>query len=254
MRTVTFSPAVTLHQGDALAILQSLPDQSVDLVLTDPPYSSGGATTAARQTDPAQKYQSSGTKRTYPPMLGDAKDQHSWMTWSAMWLGQCWRVARDGAVCLVFSDWRQLPSLTDAMQAGGWKWLGIIPWDKANARPQIGKFRQQCEYVVFGVKGHFTPQVRQCLPGVYRYPIVPARKNHLTAKPVELVRDLLAIAPAGAHVLDPFMGGGAVGAACLETGRTYTGIELSPEYFAVSAKRLAGLAGQEIPQEVAACA
>lgn len=254
MRNLTLSSAVTLYQGDALAVLQTLPVNSVDMVLTDPPYSSGGATTGARQAEPAQKYQSSGTKRTYPPMLGDAKDQHSWMTWCALWLGACWRVARDGAVCLVFTDWRQLPSLTDAMQASGWKWLGIIPWDKGNARPQIGKFRQQCEYVAFGVKGQFRPLVRQCLPGVYRYPVVPARKNHLTAKPVELIRDLLAIAPAGAHVLDPFMGGGAVGAACLETGRAYTGIELSPAYFDVSARRLAELAGLELSQEVAACA
>lgn len=254
MRNLSLTPAVTLYQGDALAVLQTLPDNHVDLVLTDPPYSSGGVTLGARQADPDQKYQASSIKTKYPPMLGDAKDQRSWTIWCALWLGECWRVARDGAVCLVFSDWRQLPSLTDAMQAGGWKWLGIIPWDKSNARPQIGKFRQQCEYLAFGVKGHFRPQTRQCLPGLYRYPVIAARKNHLTAKPVELIRDLLAIAPADAHVLDPFMGGGAVGAACLETGRAYTGIELSSEYFAVSARRLAETAGQAIPQEVAACA
>ena len=141
-------------------------------------------------------------------MLGDAKDQHSWILWSTLWLSQCLRVARDGAICLIFTDWRQLPSLTDAVQAAGWKWLGVIPWDKRSARPQIGKFRQQCEYVVFGVKGSFSPNTRQCLPGLYSYPVIPARKNHLTAKPVQLIRDLLAIAPEGGSVLDPFMAAG----------------------------------------------
>lgn len=252
MQTLTLSPSITLFQGDALDVLRSLPDASVDMVLTDPPYSSGGTTMSARQADPAQKYQSSSTKRTYPPMLGDAKDQRSWTLWSTLWLSQCWRVARDGAVCLIFTDWRQLPSLTDAVQAAGWKWLGIIPWDKRSARPQIGKFRQQCEYVVFGVKGRFSPHTRQCLPGLYSYPVIPARKNHLTAKPVQLIHDLLAIADAGARVLDPFMGGGSHGAACVETGPPYIGVELSPEYFSTSARLLAELAG--LPLEGLPCA
>lgn len=72
------SDGVTLYQGDALGILATLPDAVMDAVLTDPPYSSGGVTMGARQADPAQKYQQSGTKRQYPPMLGDAKDQRSW--------------------------------------------------------------------------------------------------------------------------------------------------------------------------------
>lgn len=88
---------VTVYQGDALAILDTLPAGSVDAVLTDPPYSSGGVTMSARQTDPANKYQQSGTRRQYPPMLGDAKDQRSWTHWCMLWLAECWRVSRDGA-------------------------------------------------------------------------------------------------------------------------------------------------------------
>lgn len=144
---------VTLYQGDALAILTTLKSGSVDAVLTDPPYSSGGVSLSTRQADPAQKYQLSGVKRRYPPMLGDAKDQHSWAMWCTLWLGECWRIARDGAPLMVFTDWRQLPALSDAVQAAGWKWLGIVPWDKRSARPQMGRFRQQCEYVLFASKG-----------------------------------------------------------------------------------------------------
>ena len=127
MQSLTLSPSITLFQGDALDVLRSLPDASVDMVLTDPPYSSGGATMSARQADPAQKYQSSSTKRTYPPMLGDAKDQRSWTMWCMLWLGQCWRIAKDGAPIMVFTDWRQLPALTDAIQGAGWRWLGDPP-------------------------------------------------------------------------------------------------------------------------------
>ena len=154
---------ISLYQGDALRVLTTLPEASVDAVLTDPPYSSGGVTLGARQADPAQKYQSSGTKKQYPPMLGDSKDQHSWIMWCTLWLGECWRIAREGAPLMVFTDWRQLPALSDAVQAAGWKWLGIVPWDKRSARPQIGKFRQQCEYVLFAVKGRFIAHTRTCL-------------------------------------------------------------------------------------------
>ena len=149
------SDGVTLYQGDALGILATLPDAVMDAVLTDPPYSSGGVTMGARQADPAQKYQQSGTKRQYPPMLGDAKDQRSWTMWCTLWLGECWRIAREGAPLMVFTDWRQLPALSDAVQAAGWAWRGVIAWDKRSARPQIGKFRQQCEYVLFATKGRF---------------------------------------------------------------------------------------------------
>lgn len=238
MTTDHLSEGITLFHGDALRVLTNLPDASVDAVLTDPPYSSGGVTLSARQADPAQKYQSSGTRRQYPPMLGDAKDQRSWTMWCTLWLSECWRIARDGAPLMVFTDWRQLPALTDAVQGAGWAWRGIVAWDKKSARPQIGRFRQQCEYVLFASKGRFAAPTRNCLPGVFAYGVNASQKVHLTSKPVELITDLLAVTGTQATVLDPFMGGGSVGEACIRTGRRYIGIELSAEYFTLSRDRL----------------
>ncbi|WP_371740832.1 DNA-methyltransferase [Desulfovibrio desulfuricans] len=172
-------------------------------------------------------------------MLGDAKDQRSWTHWCMLWLAECWRISRDGAPLMVFTDWRQLPALTDAVQGAGWRWLGIVPWDKRAARPQLGRFRQQCEYVVFAAKGRLKSPTRACLPGLYAHPVTAARKVHLTSKPVALIHDLLAISQPGGTVLDPFMGGGSVGVACAESGRSYVGIELSAEYFAISRNRIA---------------
>ena len=232
------SDGVTLFHGDALSILSGMTDDCVDAVLTDPPYSSGGVTLGARQADPAQKYQQSGTKRRYPPMLGDSKDQRSWVMWCTLWLSECWRIAREGAPLMAFTDWRQLPALTDAVQAAGWAWRGIVAWDKQNARPQIGKFRQQCEYVVFATKARFVPHTRTCLPGVYSYPVISAQKVHLTSKPVALIENLLAVTAPQETLLDPFMGGGSVGEACIRTGRSYMGMELSREYYDISRDRL----------------
>lgn len=83
-----------------------------------------------------------------------------------------------------------------------------------------------------------SEHARSCLPGVYSYPVVAARKVHLTSKPVPLIENLLAVAAAQATVLDPFMGGGSVGEACIRTGRGYIGMELSPEYYEISRSRL----------------
>jgi len=235
------SEKVTLYQGDALSILQTLPDGAVDAVVTDPPYSSGGVSLSARQTDPAQKYQQSGTKRVYPPMLGDGKDQRSFTAWAVLWLSECWRISKDGAPLLVFTDWRQLPSLTDAIQAAGWFWQGIVVWNKRSSRPQIGAFRRQAEYILFASKGRFVPATRACLPGVYDYPVITGQKVHLTSKPILLLKDLLAIAPEGCTVLDPFIGGGTTAVAALETGRKCIGMELSKEYARLTVERVQGV-------------
>lgn len=238
MTTDYLSNGIVLFHGDALRILTTLSDASVDAVLTDPPYSSGGVTLGARQDDPAQKYQQSNTRRRYPPMLGDAKDQRSWIKWCALWLAECWRIARKGSPLMAFTDWRQLPAMTDAVQAAGWSWRGVVAWDKRSARPNMGRFRQQCEYVVFATKGRFVAHTRACLPGVYSCPVIAARKVHLTSKPVALLEDLLAVTAPQATVLDPFMGGGSVGEACVRTGRSYMGMELSREYYDISRDRL----------------
>lgn len=200
-----------MHQGDALAILETLPTGSVDAILTDPPYCSGAAGLAGKQAHPAGKYGQSLSAFNFPLLLGDGKDQRSFTHWSALWLAQCWRMAREDGLLMVFSDWRQLPSITDAVQAAGWHWLGLVVWEKPNGRPQKGRFRSQCEYVVWGTK------------------------------PMGLIKDLLAITRPGATILDPFLGAGTTAMAALETGRNCIGIELSPEYAKIAAERAAAL-------------
>ncbi len=210
----------------------------MDTILTDPPYSSGGLSLSARQADPAQKYQHGSTKRRYPAMLGDNRDQRSFALWASLWLAECLRIARDGARLMVFSDWRQLPVMTDAVQAAGWMWRGIITWHKPSARPVLGDFKRDAEFIVTGSKGKPITHTRQCLPGIYRHNVNTSRKVHLTEKPVPLLKDLLEVTQPGCTVLDPFAGSGSTGVACLQTGRSFIGIELSPEYASIAAQRL----------------
>ena len=223
-------PKIQIIPGDALVVLPTLEDASVEAIITDPPYSSGGQSITARKQSPDTKYQHSGVARRYPALLGDTRDQRSLLAWAALWLAECWRIAKPGSPLLLFSDWRQLPLFSDAIQAGGWTWRGLIVWDKTeSARPQQGSFRSQAEYILFASKGQWRPLVRDCLPGVLRHRVVPTEKNHINAKPVPLLEDLLRVLPAGATVLDPFVGGGSTAKACANTGRSCIGIELNAE-------------------------
>ena len=227
----------SILRGDALSVLKTLPSSGVADVVTDPPCSSGGVTLAARQVSPGRKYQLTGTKKDYPPFFGDGKDQRAHTAWCTLWLAECWRIARDGAPLLLFTDWRQLPSMTDALQGAGWFWLGVVAWNKRTSRPQPGRFRQQCEFILFGSKGRFLPAHTTCLPGLFDIPVVAHSKVHLTGKPVPLLRELLAVTPEGALILDPFLGGGTTAVAALETGRRCIGIDLSEEYAEIARRR-----------------
>lgn len=229
---------LTLYQGDALTVLRELPDNLVDAVITDPPYNSGAATLASKQVSPAKKYQQMDTRKSYPAMLGDGRDQRSFVVWATLWLTECWRLARDAAPLLVFTDWRQLPAMTDAVQAAGWQWRGIVVWHKPFARPVRGEFRRDTEFVVYARKNRRGVVDSQCLPGVYTYAVNPAQKFHLTAKPLPLIVDLMEIVPSGGRVLDPFLGSGTTAAAAKVTGRKCVGCELSPEYAAITRDRV----------------
>lgn len=148
--------------------------------------------------------------------------------------------SKPGAIVASFIDWRNLPALTDSIQAAGWVWRGVAIWDKKSSRPQKGRFRNQCEYVVWGSNGPL-PLERGIgvLPGLYSHSNVPTqRRSHQTEKPVQLMEEILEIAPQGATVLDPFMGSGSTGVACINTGRDFIGIELDAGYFETAKGRI----------------
>ncbi|WP_347467548.1 DNA-methyltransferase [Burkholderia stagnalis] len=227
----------TLYCGDAL---QFLPDLAgVHALITDPPYSSGGQFRSDRALGVHAKYvQSDSGNLALPEFSGDNRDQRGFHFWSALWSGAALRACVPGAVACVFTDWRQLPVTTDYLQAGGWVWRGVVPWVKTSARPQPGRFRAQCEYVVWGSAGTM-PLDRgvDVLPGFYEY-ASPARREHVTQKPLGLMADLLRIVPPGSTVLDPFMGSGTTGVAAVQCGHDFVGIELSPHIFDSACRRI----------------
>jgi len=230
---------VKLHHGEALAVLRDLPDASVDAVITDPPYSSGGMVRGDRMGSTSAKYvQSDSANKALADFGGDNRDQRAYGYWCALWLSECMRITRPGGVALLFSDWRQLSTTTDALQAGGWVWRGLVPWAKKTYRPQAGRFAAQCEYVTWGSAGPMpTDYTDTCLPGFFLAGS-PRDREHQTQKPLEVMRELVKICPLGGTVLDPFMGSGTTGVAAALEGRDFIGVEMTRHYYEVAERRI----------------
>lgn len=226
----------TLFCGDVLEVLPQL-SPGFDAVITDPPYSSGGLHKGLRAVQPSEKYTGN---TNHAEFSGDNRDQRSWAFWCTQWLTMATRVARPGAYFMIFSDWRQLPTLTDALQAGGVLWRGLVVWDKtlSSRAPHTGYFRHQAEYVAWGSLGRLEKVQGGPFPGVITERVKPADRLHMTGKPVRVMDQLIQPLAADAHVLDPFMGSASTALPVLARGGSFTGIELTNEYFDIACARI----------------
>jgi site-specific DNA-methyltransferase (adenine-specific) len=164
-----------------------------------------------------------------------------------IWLTESLRVTRPGGKCVLFTDWRQLPTMTDALQIGGWVWRGIVPWVKTGGRPAFRQraFLNLCEYVIWGTIGSSAEENTVPLPGFIRE-ASPRDREHITQKPVEVMRELARIAPEGGTILDPFMGSGTTGVAAAIEGRRFIGIEMVEHYQCIAERRIREAQGQAV--------
>lgn len=225
--------------GDCLDLLRKLPSGSVDAVVTDPPYSSGGQFRGDRTQRVDTKYvQTESVATCRSDFSGDNRDQRSFLTWCSLWMSEAHRVTRPGGVFLSFTDWRQLPTMTDAVQCGGWVWRNLVTWWKPGVRMQRGRFSSSAEYVIYSSRG--VPRDGEASPqNVLSFaPVFGTDKEHIAEKPVELLDAILGVVPRGAVVLDPFCGSGTTGVACVQTGRNFIGFEIDPAYCEIARRRI----------------
>lgn len=162
-----------LYQGDCINTMEQIPDGSVDGLIIDPPYSSGGTFSTQRKVESGKKYLDTGGGKQagFPNFSGDNMDMRSFTMFMRAVLFEGRQKTKENGVCCVFIDFRNLPAVADAMQMAGWTWRGIAVWDKLNSRPQKGRFKNQCEYIVWGEqRGYATGSGR---PGPGRCVQVP---------------------------------------------------------------------------------
>lgn len=249
-----------MREGDSLLLLRDLDTASVDALVTDPPYSSGGQFRSDRAKGTGAKYSDSGSFGGLPDFHGDSRGERGLLLWVTLWMAEAARVVKPGGACAVFCDWRSYPAFSAALEAGGWSWRGVGVWTKpkSRTRPTAGGLWNDSEFVVAGItgdaaegedprplpllwasKGPRTTEGTECLPGSWYCAAPREGRLHQTEKPQEVLCDLVRLAPPGGLVLDPFAGSGSTGVAALDQGRRFIGMELSPAYVQVARERLA---------------
>lgn len=224
---------VTLYHGDALVVMSQLAPESVDAVLTDPPFSSGG------RRENARSVRKSMTRATEDNdwIMGDSMSTAGFM-WFMRECGIEWRrLLKSGGHLLSFIDWRMAYNLSTALETADFRQHPIVVWDKG--RLGMGAiFRNQHEFIVHMSKGNPTPPQRRDVPNVLRFPPT-ANENHPTEKPTALLETLASVVvPPSGVILDCFAGSGSTLVAAKARGNPAVGIEGDERFCEVAALRL----------------
>ncbi len=211
--------------GDCLEVMKQIPDKSVDLVLTDPPYNMG--------------YSGRGIVNKFTTFENDVMDEQAHTDWFNSILQQLNRVLKDNTSIYIYIDFRNYARIYSIVS----KYFSIkncIVWDKGSIG--MGQhYRFQHEFIIYAIKGNFKLIIdKRNVSDIWQFNREPATfYQHPTQKPLYAMKKPLKHATiAGNIVLDPFLGSGTTAVACKELGRKYIGIEISPEYCKIANERL----------------
>ena len=244
-----------LHTGDCLdwhTGLSMLGDQSVDHVITDPPYEAE-AHTLQRRTKvggwraAAARGEADGVARPAPLPFDAISPWQRWLT--GLHIA---RITRRWA--LVFCQVEASHLWKRALKVGGLDYVRTMVWIKPGAQPQFSGDRPGMGYESI-VVGHRPGRKRWNgggKVGVFTHPPVRTADGsfHPTTKPLPLMRELVELfTDEDELICDPFAGSGSTGVAACMLGRSFVGWELSEEYAEIARRRLRGDEAKPDPRQ-----
>jgi site-specific DNA-methyltransferase (adenine-specific) len=212
--------------GDALEVLGTLPDASVDAIVTDPPwmdYATG-------------RYDASAWHRPIATLL------------PAAYMALLGRVLRRGGALMLWCRWDCFEAHASAVRDVGLTVRNCIVWAKPNhtAGDLAGNLGNMHEMAVFATQGRWTRSATREV-NVWHEPHLfsRAQRDHPTQKPLGLMaRAVRLCCPSAGLVLGPFAGSGTTAVACIQTGRRFIAIEKDAAYHAIAAARIAAAEAQ----------
>ena len=217
-----------IHNTDFLT--NGIPSESVDLVVTDPPYKiiRGGSTTPKGGVfDRAQN-----TNVTSGKLFRNNEIEFS------DWIPEIYRVLKDGTHAYIMCNGRNLACLQTEAERAGFVFQNLLVWDKGRLNPNR-YYMMRCEFILMLRKGKARTINNPGMSNLFSVPNKFGKRLHPTEKPVGLMEIFIQNSSnAGDTVLDPFMGAGSTGVASVQLGRNFIGYEIDERYFDIARGRI----------------
>lgn len=227
-----------IYNDDCLNIFKTIEDESIDLCVTDCPYKivSGGCTKTAFNIK-----DTGGILNKRGEVSDDIKKgklfNYNDIKFS-QWLPELYRIMKPETHIYIMINARNLKDLQTEAEKVGFKFQNLLVWDKGNAvvnRYYLNAF----ELILMLRKGPAKNINDMGTSNLLRVPNIIGSKEHPTEKPAQLMEVLIKNSSnEGDIVIDPFMGVGATGVACMNLNRRFIGIEIDEKYFNIAQKKL----------------
>lgn len=221
-----------LINGGCMEYMRTLENESIDLIVTDPPYPTTSRGHAGNSGGMLQK-EINKRGKVFEHNNIDCTE----------YAPEFYRVLKEGSHCYVMTNHINLIKMLNVFTDCGFHFIKSLIWNKGNKI--MGQYyMSQFEYILFFRKG-YGKKINNC--GTADILSVPNKKTkdengkniHDTEKPIELMKILIENSTQkGDIVLDPFVGVGATVLACIESERDYIGIELDEKYYNIANERV----------------
>ena len=215
-----------IYNEDCLEGMKRIPDKSVDLVITDPPYLIQYKT--GHRKDKSHKF-------CHEIMNDNNKEL------IASYLKECFRILKENTAAYMFCSSKTLGFFREEAVKAGFAVKNTIIWVKNNwtAGDLKAQYGQQYEPILYLNKGRCFIMGKR-ITDVWSFPRVSTcNLIHQNQKPVSLIEQCInKSSQSGGVIFDGFMGSGTTAIACMNTNRNYIGFELDKEYYELSIKRI----------------
>jgi len=208
--------------GDCLEILPTLENESVDAVVTDPPY--------------GIDFQSSrrGRSQRFEKIENDTQP-FVWWCWFAF------KIVKNGGCVLCFCRWDDADAFRQSLEWALFRVASQCIWDRGShgMGDLSGSPGPRHDTIWFATKGRFMFHGKRPVSVLSHMRLPGSDLIHPNEKPCSLMEELCGdYCQRDGVILDPFMGSGTTGVACIRTGRKFIGIEKEPKYFEIACKRI----------------
>jgi site-specific DNA-methyltransferase (adenine-specific) len=232
-----------IYLADSFKKIREVPDQSIDVILTDPPYNLGQYSTGNLKMSWRADFNNDIAASDNQPFSPRA------------WVEEFKRVLKPTGNLFAFTSYNLLGEWHAAFDPE-FDTFQFMVWHKTNPPPKLRRagFLNSCELIVCAWnKGHVWNFGKQSeMHNFIESPICMGRERlrdpkHPTQKPVRILERLLRLGSReGDLILDPFMGVGSTGVAAFNLGRKFLGFDIEPSYVKAAAKRFAHTCGKRV--------